>query len=127
METKTNQALWLKLAGLCSLLSFFILMICIGLSIKYTSWFSWTENWLSKLAGSFGKTPIWSARGLPAIVFNGGLILSVIIGHLFSMIMRKSQLFKEGLGRFIPSLISIGMLAMCSCGIFPVTKNKIHT
>ena len=93
METKTNQALRLRLAGLCGLLSFFILMICIGLSIQYTSWFSWTENWLSELAGSFGETPIWSARGLPAIVFNGGLILSGIIGLLFSMLMRKSQLY----------------------------------
>lgn len=127
METKTNQALRLRLAGLCGLLSFFILMICIGLSIQYTSWFSWTENWLSELAGSFGETPIWSARGLPAIVFNGGLILSGIIGLLFSMLMRKSQLFKEGLGRFIPALISIDMLAMCSCGIFPVTTGKMHT
>lgn len=64
---------------------------------------------------------------MPAIVFNDGLILSGIIGLLFSMLMRKSQLFKEGLGRFIPALISIDMLAMCSCGIFPVTTGKMHT
>jgi hypothetical membrane protein len=63
---------------------------------------------------------------LPAIVFNGGLILTAIIGLLFSMLMRKSQILKVGLGRFITSLISIDMLAICSCGIFPITTGKIH-
>lgn len=127
MEKKTNQVLWLKIAGLCGLLSFFILVICIVLSLQYSPWFSWTEHYLSELAGSSGEMPFWSARGLPSIIFNGGLIVSGLIGIIFSILMRKSQLFKKGLGRFIPSLIFINMLAMCSCGIFPITTGKIHT
>lgn len=124
MEKKSEHTLRLKLAGLCGLLSFIILII--WLSIQGSLWFSWTENWLSQLARSTGEAPIWSRRGIPSIIFNWGLIISGMIGIMFSLLIRKSQLFKKGLGKIIPSLISIDMLAMCGCGMFPLTMGRIH-
>jgi len=126
MEKKSECTLRLKLAGFCGLLSFLLLFICIGLSIHGSPWFSWTENWLSQLAGLSGEIPIWSCRGIPSIIFNLGLIISGVIGIIFSILIRKSQLFKVGLGRTIPLLISLDMIAMCFCGIFPLTTGIIH-
>ena len=121
-----KQSRLLKVAGICGILSAIVFFICIAASVYHASWFSWTENWLSELGGSFGENPIWAARGMASVVFNSGLIIAGTIGILFSIAIRKSRIFTTGSGRIGTSLLFVNMSALCGVGIFPVTLGKIH-
>ena len=116
----------IKLAGMLGLLSAIIFFICIGLSIHFSPWFSWTENWLSEMAGSLGETPIWAARGISSITFNVGLIIAGIIGILFAVMIRKSRMFNTCSGYLTTFILFIDMSALCGIGVFPITVGGMH-
>ncbi|MCX6664752.1 MAG: DUF998 domain-containing protein [Euryarchaeota archaeon] len=122
----TRQQRVLKIAGICGLLSPIILFFCIALSIHSSDWFSWTENWLSELGGSFGEIPLWSARGTTSVLFNCGLIIAGFGGILFSLAVRKSRLFSTTIGNLGTLVLSGNMFALFGTGLFPVTFGNIH-
>ena len=116
----------LKTAGLCGLLATFIFFLCIIFSVNLSPWFSWTENWLSEIAGSFGDRPIWAARGVPSITWNLGIMLTGAIGLLFTIAVQKSRIFKTNWGNLTIFILFIDMSALCGIGIFPITVGDIH-
>jgi len=117
----------LKIAGICGLLSTIILFLCIVLSVQLSPWFSWTENYLSEMAGSLGDRPIWAARGLSSIAWNFGIILAGLIGILFTIAIKKSQIFKTSWGSLTTLVLFVDMSALCGIGLFPITIGGMHT
>lgn len=116
----------LKLTGLCGILSTIVFLLFIALAVYFSPWFSWTENWLSEMAGSTGDTPIWAALGLPSVILNVGLVLSGLTGIIFTFALRKSRMFKSRWGRLATVVLFVDMSALCGVGIFPLTLGKLH-
>jgi hypothetical membrane protein len=116
----------MKICGLCGIISTIIFFIFIGLAIWMSPWFSWTDHFLSDIAGSFGDTPIWAGRGMASIFLNSGLILAGLIGIMFAISMKKTKLFQSNLGRIGIFILFVDMSALCGVGIFPVTLGNIH-
>jgi len=115
-----------KIAGFFGLSATIVLFLCIISSVNLSPWFSWTENWLSELAGSFGDRPIWAARGLSSIIWNLGIMLTGAIGIIFTIALQKSKLLKSNLGNFSIFILFIDMSALFGIGLFPVTLGDIH-
>ena len=124
MDAKQQTAL--KLAGLFGIFSAITFLIGMGLSVYFSPWFSWTENWISEIGGATGVTPIWAARGLSSVIFNISLSLSGIFGVLFSVNLKKSQMFSTNIGKLVTMVMSINMAALFGIGFFPITLGKIH-
>ena len=122
----TKHLISLRTCGLCALISTIIFFICISLSISLSPWFSWTDHFLSEIAGSFGQTSTTAARGFASIIFNSGLILAGLIGILFALLIRKTKLFQSKIGRVGTFVLFIDMTALCGVGIFPITYFHMH-
>ena len=116
----------LKICGLCGIISTIIFFIFIGLAIWLSPWFSWTDHFLSDIAGSLGDTSIWAGRGIASIFLNSGLILAGLIGIIFVVLIMKTRLFQSNLGKLGIFVLFIDMSALCGVGIFPVTLGNIH-
>jgi hypothetical membrane protein len=116
----------LKICGLCGIISTIIFFIFIGLAIWLSPWFSWTEHFISDIAGSLGDTPIWAGRGLASILLNSGLILAGLIGIIFAVMIKKTRLFQSNLGRIGIFVLFLDMSALCGVGVFPITLGTIH-
>jgi hypothetical membrane protein len=123
----SKNPILIKISGLCGIFSPIVGFICIALAIYFSDWFSWTENWLSDLGGIPGETPIWAARGISSIIFNGGLIIAGIMGFVFAYAIRKIRILNTRLGRIGTLLIILDMCALCAIGIFPETTGNLHT
>ena len=123
----SKKPILIKIYGLCGLFSPIVGFISIAFAIYYSDWFSWTENWLSDLGGIQGETPIWAARGISSIIFNGGLIITGIMGFVFANAIRKLRLLNTRLGRIGTSLLILDMFSLCAIGIFPETTGYFHT
>ena len=122
----TEYPISLKICGLCALISTIIFFICISLSVSLSPWFSWTDHFLSELAGSFEETSIWAARGFSSIIFNSGLILAGAVGILFAVLINKVRLFQTSIGKIGIFVLFIDMSALCGVGIFQITFYKMH-
>lgn len=118
---------WIKIAGICGIFSAAIFFLFMLLSIYYSPWFSWTENYLSHLAGEYGFRPIWSAYGMSSFFFNIGLIIAGSTGIIFSYAIKKSYIFNTSIGKKGISILLLDMFALLCVGIFPVTIGKIHS
>ncbi len=123
----SKQQKLVRVAGLCGLLVPIVTFIFISLAIYYSPWFSWSENWLSELAGDVGETPIWAARGMPSILFNIGTIIAGIFGLVCAIGVRKIKLLDTRRGHLGTSLLVIDMLALITIGVFPMTTDIFHT
>jgi len=108
-----------KIAGLCGIICPLASLSFTALSISDSlSWFHWTENALSDLAGT-------QATATAAALFNSGLIIGGLLSIIFAVglmqVLRKRML---GLiGTFIFLLASISLFAI---GVFPETAGRIH-
>jgi len=122
----TKHMISLRTCGLCALISTIIFFICIGVSIWLTPWFSWTDHFLSEIAGSFEDTSVWAARGITSIIFNSGLILAGLIGILFVILIKKTKLFQTSIGSIGIFVLFVDMSALCGVGIFPITYSQMH-
>jgi len=100
-----------KIAGVCGILVPIIIFICIWLSISSSPWFSWTHHALSDLG----------IEGLPAFIFNNGLIFGGIFTFIFSMGLSKILSYKIG-----AYLLAISSLALIGAGLFPKTLFLLH-
>ena len=116
----------LKICGFCGIISTIIFFIFIGLAIWLSPWFSWTDHFLSDIAGALGDTPIWAGRGIASILLNSGLILAGLIGILFVILIKKTKLLQSNLGRIGIFALFVNMSGLCGVGIFPVTLGAIH-
>lgn len=115
-----------KIAGLCGILIPVVAGVFISISIHYSPWFNFTENWLSDLAGNAGETPIWAARGFSSAIFNLGLVLSGFVGFLCVLIVRKIGILDTRLGKIGSLLLLIDMLSLAAIGVFPMTIGDLH-
>jgi hypothetical membrane protein len=115
------------IAGVCGVIGPIIALLSIMIAvIGSLSWFTWSGNWLSDLGGFPGKRPIWTSHGMVSIVFNGGLILAGIIGIIFGISLKKSQIFVTWRGNLGIFIFIMAMVALCLVGIFPQTLGYLH-
>lgn len=115
-----------KIGGLCGVLGPIIGLTFVGASIYFAPWFSWTDNYLSDLAGDVGERPIWSALGKESLIFNVGLIIAGILGIVFAANIREIPMLDTPLGRLGTLLFFLDMVALCAVGIFPKTTGFPH-
>ena len=116
-----------RAAGICGILAPIIGLGCIGLAILLSPWFSWTENYLSDLAGSPGDRPIYSAHGLSSLLFNCSLVLAGCLGICFGIGIKKSGMFDSNLGNIGLIFYLLDAGALIGIGIFPETTGTPHT
>jgi len=114
-----KQVAMQKIAGLCGIVCPLAALSFIALSISNSlSWFRWTENALSDLAGT-------QATATAAVLFNSGLIIGALLVIIFAVglmqILRKRTL--GFIGAFLLILTGISLLAI---GVFPETAGRIH-
>jgi len=91
---KTINPKFSAICGLSTLCIFFF----VALSIYSSSSFSWNDDTLSDLAGSDGERPIWSAKGASSIIFNIGLIITGILGIIFTNTIKKISVLESKIG-----------------------------
>jgi len=123
---KQKQSKLLSAAGVCGVLVPIVTFTFIALAIYYSSGFSWTENWLSELAGTAGEKPIWAARGLSSLLFNIGIIIAGILGVVCAIAVRRIRVLDSSLGRLGTLLLTIDMFALLAVGVFPLTTGYLH-
>jgi hypothetical membrane protein len=70
-----------KVGGICGILGPLVGFVFISLSISYSPWFSFTDNWLSDLG----------VDGFPALLFNSGLAIAGLSGIVFSLAFIKKN------------------------------------
>jgi hypothetical membrane protein len=122
--------MWLRISGVCGVLTPVVAFMFIFLSINSASEFSWVENALSDL----GVMP-----GATSALFNYGLIVSGILGFIFATslfrVMRVFEIFSSdgkphllfyrGLGGAL--FFSLACLALIAIGVFPENVKFVHT
>jgi hypothetical membrane protein len=106
---------WLKISGVCSILTPIVAFTFILLAIVHYPQFSWTENALSDLGVQEGVT---------AILFNSGLIIGGILALVFVsglFVLQKTMLGRIGVFIFV-----LAALALMAIGIFPENVEPTH-
>ena len=66
---------WLKISGVCGILTPLVAFTFISLAIASSPQFSWTDNALSDLG---------VVEGVTAVLFNSGLIIGGILAIIFA-------------------------------------------
>jgi len=108
-----------KIAGLSGIICPLVALSFIALAISNSlSWFRWTTNALSDLAGTH-------ATATAVALFNSGLIIGAILAIIFGVgllwTLRKRML---GLiGTFVFLLADVSLFAI---GVLPETAGRIH-
>ena len=115
-----------KIAGYCGLLAPVFAFVFITLSIYYSPWFSWSENWLSDLAGDIGDTPIWYALGMSSLLFNLGTIIAGFFGLICALGIKNISILDSRLSRLGTSLLILEAFALISIGGFPKTTGVFN-
>ncbi|WP_455369064.1 DUF998 domain-containing protein [[Eubacterium] cellulosolvens] len=120
---------FISIAGLCGIFIPIIAFTSISLAVSQSPNFSWTENWLSDLAGIYTAPPTFPDRPdvstpTTAIIFNSGLITCGTLGFIFSIGLWKSiQIHSGRVGSLIMILASI---ALFNIGLFPEPTGIPH-
>jgi len=96
------------------LLSAFIPMAGILISISMSPWFTWTGSFLSDLGRS----------GVPAEIFNGSLVAGGLLGTLFAYAIMREKFYRSrhGMAAFMLATLSLILV-----GAFPVQTDTPHT
>ena len=127
---RTGNVLWLRLSGVCGVLTPVVAFVCIFLAIGSAPGFIWTENALSDL----GVVP-----GVTSVLFNYGLIASGILGFVFATslfgVMRFFEVFSADSKPHIPVFrglggalfFSLACLTLIAIGVFPESVGSLHT
>jgi hypothetical membrane protein len=107
---------WLKLSGLCGIITPFVAFAFVLTAIVYSPEFIWTGNALSDLGIQTGVT---------ATLFNTGLITSGILALLFAsglfLFMRNQIVDRIGVAVFV-----LDTLALIAIGVFPENVTPTH-
>ncbi|MCW4007114.1 MAG: DUF998 domain-containing protein [Candidatus Bathyarchaeota archaeon] len=127
--SKSRSVTWLKISGICGLLTPIVAFSCIFLAIYFAPEFSWTHNALSDL----GVMP-----GVTAALFNYGLISSGVLGLIFATSLPSATSFlgvasADGKLRSMPHRGRVGALfflsaciALTAIGVFPEDVKPMH-
>ena len=108
-----------KIAGLCGIIAPLVALSFIALAISYSlSWFKWTENALSDLAGP--KATITTAS-----IFNSGLIIGGLLSIMFAVGLMR-VLWKPILGFIGTFTLILADGSLVAVGVFPETAGRIH-
>lgn len=111
-----RNAVWLKISGICGILTPIVACAFILPAIALYPQFSWTANALSDLGVVAGTT---------AILFNSGLVISGALALLFAsglfIVFRENML-----GRIGAFIFLLGALALIAIGIFPENVKPMH-
>lgn len=115
-----KQVVMQKIAGLCGI-------ICPMASLSFTalaisdslSWFRWTDNALSDLAGT-------QATATAATLFNSGLIIGALLSIIFAIGLMQ-VLHKRMLGLIGSFIFLLAGISLFAIGVFPETAGRIHT
>jgi|GEM_PF-4615835 len=112
--------------GLFGILVPFLMLIFLMSAISQAPWWSITDSSISRLAGTPGDEPYWSATGAPAILLNGGLLICGALSIIFAIGMWGSDVFHTGLGKLGKTLYACSSVMLFSIGIFPLTSGAPH-
>lgn len=110
----------IKLGGICGIIAPFIALACIGIAAGLTPWFSWTDNFLSDLAGPS------NSRNAAFPIFNTGLIIAGLLGMFFGWAIWESRMLKHLLGKLAAVLLVIDMMFLWAIGVFPMSSGAPH-
>lgn len=111
-----RNVIWLKISGICGMLTPIVAFAFILPAIVLYPQFSWTANALSDLGVVAGTT---------AILFNLGLITSGVLAMLFASGL-LIFLREKTLGRIGASIFFLGTLALIAVGVFPESVKPMH-
>ena len=112
--------------GLCGLTVPILMCLFLLMAISQAPWWSITNNSLSRLAGTIGDRPYWSATGAPAIILNFGLILCGTLMIVFSTGLWSSDVFHNGIGKLGKTLYIGASVMLFAIGVFPLTVGPFH-
>lgn len=129
LRVENMKSMWLRISGICGVLTPVVAFTCIYLAIDSAPEFSWTENALSDL----GVMP-----GATSPLFNYGLIVSGILGFVFATSLFRMMrffdilsaddkphlLFYRGLSGAL--IFSLACLALIAIGVFPENVGCMH-
>jgi hypothetical membrane protein len=111
-----KRRFFLKISGICGLLSPMVVFSCILLAVAYASDFSWMNSALSDLGIMPDPTRILFNSGL----IVGGILAVVFAARLFSFFKGKSA------GQAGAFLFLLDCLALIAIGIFPESVTPMH-
>ena len=103
-------------AGVCGIISQVIGLTVLLVTVINSSWFSWTENYLSVLG----------VEGSTTTLFNSGLILTGVFSLVFAIGLGRSLLSGRLLGKLGMVSLALGSSAISAMGIFPRTTGLPH-
>ena len=113
---KTGNVMWLRISGVCGVLTPVVAVICISLAINSAPEFSWVESALSDLGLVLGATSAF---------FNYGLIISGILGFVFATgvfgFLGESVVSRTG-----AFILVVAMVAFTAIGVFPENVRPTH-
>jgi len=118
---------FIKWTGLLGILMPVIMIGFILAAISQAPWWSLTDNSISRLAGGHDDRPFYSAKGVPSILLNTGLLLCGVLGTAFGIGLWRSDMFSGGWGRAGKGLYIASVACLYLVGVFPLTYGLIHT
>jgi hypothetical membrane protein len=113
MNLKNNN--WLKISGVCGILTPVVVFTFISLAITSSPQFSWTDNALSDLGVQEGVT---------SVLFNSGLIIGAFLAMTFASGLFILQ--KKILGRIGVFIFALAGLTLMAIGIFTENFEPTH-
>jgi len=114
--TKLDDALWLKIAGICGFLTPIIAFALIFSAIASYPEFSWTDNALSDLGIVEGNT---------AVLFNSGLLAGGVLCITFATGLLV-YLKKHVAGKIGASIFILASIALFAIGVYPENISPTH-
>ncbi|RJS77275.1 DUF998 domain-containing protein [Candidatus Bathyarchaeota archaeon] len=112
----SENAIWLKISGVCGIITPIIAYTFILLAINYYPPFSWTDNALSDLG---------VVKGITSVLFNSGLIIAGILTLVFATGLFRF-LNEKATGKIGGLLFVLAALALTAIGVFPENFGEIH-
>jgi hypothetical membrane protein len=121
--------MWLRISGVCGILTPIVAFTCIFLAIYFAPGFSWMENALSDL----GVMP-----GVTSALFNYGLVVGGSLGFIFATSLFGVMRFFDVLsadgkphtlfyrGESGALFFSLACLALVAIGVFPENIRYVH-
>jgi hypothetical membrane protein len=115
-ETVLKSGVWLRIAGVCGIVTPVFAFACISLAIGSYPAFSWVDNALSDL----GVVP-----GVTAALFNSGLVVSGLLGFIFAAGL-FTFLGESLVSRVGAVVFGLAAVALAAIGVFPENVRPVH-
>lgn len=116
MLLSSRKTFWLRIAGICGIISPLLIFSLIFLSINSYESFNWELNALSDLGVISGNT---------ADFFNYGLVIGGLLSLFFALGLFL-LLDKQKFGRISFSLFILACFFLIAIGVFPENVKPIH-